>query len=375
MSIEDQVHADDAEFELFLRREDALSKQLNGLPQPSSNPALDASILVRVESALAIEAQQKITAPANDPIGPAGANVVRQRFNSLWNVPLGLAAGVALTVLVQMVWQSENPSLVAQAPPAEQAIAQASSNTLNEQVSSSDMPTPMPAPTKDAAKPSAPSRAPEKSRQIPVDIVSNAQAPRVPPILAPAAPLVLAQAEPMQEIHVTGMRAALQQSMNVKRRAESTVEEATAEDIGKMPDKNRADSLQRVPGVAVASIGKNDELDAQRAAASHVEVALADQRSKGELEEKVKIDLPRQATGIAAAPAVSRYAAKEARSNPEAASSNEQKVKTWLALIEAKLKTESPRDALGEWEKFRKVYPAYPVPDALAEKIKALQLP
>jgi iron complex outermembrane receptor protein len=58
-------------------------------------------------------------------------------------------------------------------------------------------------------------------------------------------------AEPMQKVEVTGIRASLARSLNVKRNATANVEVVTAEDVGKMPDKNLADSLQRLPGVAV----------------------------------------------------------------------------------------------------------------------------
>ncbi|AVR99254.1 TonB-dependent receptor [Pseudoduganella armeniaca] len=60
-----------------------------------------------------------------------------------------------------------------------------------------------------------------------------------------------AEAEPMQKVEVTGIRASLARSLNVKRNATANVEVVTAEDVGKMPDKNLADSLQRLPGVAV----------------------------------------------------------------------------------------------------------------------------
>ena len=56
-------------------------------------------------------------------------------------------------------------------------------------------------------------------------------------------------------VKVTGIRASLQQSMDKKRNAESLVEVITAEDIGKMPDKNVADSLAHVPGVTTTSAG------------------------------------------------------------------------------------------------------------------------
>ena len=61
-----------------------------------------------------------------------------------------------------------------------------------------------------------------------------------------------AQIEP-EVIVVTGIRASLQQSLAVKRNAAANVEVITAEDVGKMPDKNVADSLQRLPGVNISS--------------------------------------------------------------------------------------------------------------------------
>ncbi|MDL2357993.1 MAG: TonB-dependent receptor [Pseudomonadota bacterium] len=58
-------------------------------------------------------------------------------------------------------------------------------------------------------------------------------------------------AEPMQTVEVSGIRASLAKSLSVKKNATANVEVITAEDVGKMPDKNLADSLQRLPGVAV----------------------------------------------------------------------------------------------------------------------------
>jgi iron complex outermembrane receptor protein len=57
---------------------------------------------------------------------------------------------------------------------------------------------------------------------------------------------------------VTGVRAALAQSLNQKRNADSLVEVITSEDVGKMPDKSVADSLQRIPGVSVATAGGSE---------------------------------------------------------------------------------------------------------------------
>jgi iron complex outermembrane receptor protein len=55
----------------------------------------------------------------------------------------------------------------------------------------------------------------------------------------------------MQTVEVTGIRASMAKSLAVKKNASANVEVITAEDVGKMPDKNLADSLQRLPGVAV----------------------------------------------------------------------------------------------------------------------------
>jgi len=54
-----------------------------------------------------------------------------------------------------------------------------------------------------------------------------------------------------EEIVVTGVRAALTSAMETKRNASGIVEAINAEDIGKFPDTNMAESLQRVPGVSI----------------------------------------------------------------------------------------------------------------------------
>lgn len=55
----------------------------------------------------------------------------------------------------------------------------------------------------------------------------------------------------LEAVVVTGIRASLQSSLDAKRDASANVDVITALDVGKMPDKNLADSLQRVVGVAV----------------------------------------------------------------------------------------------------------------------------
>lgn len=67
-----------------------------------------------------------------------------------------------------------------------------------------------------------------------------------------------AEAAKPEQVIVTGVRAALQKSLAQKRNAESLVEVVTAEDIGKMPDKNVADAVQRLPGVTISSAGAGE---------------------------------------------------------------------------------------------------------------------
>src|SRR5580704_7172606 len=62
----------------------------------------------------------------------------------------------------------------------------------------------------------------------------------------------------LEEVVVTGIRYSMEQSIAQKRAATNIVEVITAEDIGKMPDKNVADSLQRLPGVNISSAGANE---------------------------------------------------------------------------------------------------------------------
>jgi iron complex outermembrane receptor protein len=58
--------------------------------------------------------------------------------------------------------------------------------------------------------------------------------------------------EEVEVIQVTGIRGSMKENINAKRFADSVVDVITAEDIGKFPDKNVADSLARITGVSVS---------------------------------------------------------------------------------------------------------------------------
>ncbi|MGA0543989.1 TonB-dependent receptor [Brevundimonas sp. VNH65] len=55
----------------------------------------------------------------------------------------------------------------------------------------------------------------------------------------------------VEEIVVTGFRASLANALNIKRRENGVVDAISAEDIADFPDLNLAESLQRIPGVAI----------------------------------------------------------------------------------------------------------------------------
>lgn len=65
------------------------------------------------------------------------------------------------------------------------------------------------------------------------------------------APAAAAAAPAAPTVEITGIRASLEKSLETKRASSALVEVVTAEDVGKMPDKNLADSLQRLATIAV----------------------------------------------------------------------------------------------------------------------------
>lgn len=60
-----------------------------------------------------------------------------------------------------------------------------------------------------------------------------------------------AYAQEIEEVVVTGIRASLARSEEVKRQSGQIVDAITSEELGKFPDQNVAESLQRITGVAI----------------------------------------------------------------------------------------------------------------------------
>ena len=68
----------------------------------------------------------------------------------------------------------------------------------------------------------------------------------------PASSASAADRSDTQSVTVTGIRASLDSSMALKREAHGVVDGITAEDVGKFPDTNLAEAMQRISGVSIA---------------------------------------------------------------------------------------------------------------------------
>jgi len=83
-------------------------------------------------------------------------------------------------------------------------------------------------------------------------------------ILGLAAPAIAAtdtdttSASSVNEVVVTGIKESLQRAIAIKRDSTDQVDAVSAEDIGKLPDKNVADALQRIPGINTESAASGE---------------------------------------------------------------------------------------------------------------------
>jgi outer membrane cobalamin receptor len=71
---------------------------------------------------------------------------------------------------------------------------------------------------------------------------------------APAANAAAEGPEELDSIIVTGIRRSLEQAVDIKRESKQIIDVITAEDVGKLPDNNVAEALQRVTGVQITRV-------------------------------------------------------------------------------------------------------------------------
>ena len=77
----------------------------------------------------------------------------------------------------------------------------------------------------------------------------------------------------LEEVVVTGIRASLEAAADLKRNDARVMDAIVAEDIGKLPDNNVAEALQRVTGVSInRSFGVGNEVSIRGSASNRVEI-------------------------------------------------------------------------------------------------------
>ncbi|HSX56044.1 MAG TPA: TonB-dependent receptor plug domain-containing protein, partial [Sphingomonas sp.] len=88
-------------------------------------------------------------------------------------------------------------------------------------------------------------------RALLLSAVAGSALTLVQPAFAQDAPAAEEAAPVEEEILVTGIRASERAAIDLKRNAVAVVDSIVAEDLGKLPDQNVAESLQRVAGVTI----------------------------------------------------------------------------------------------------------------------------
>src|SRR5215813_233385 len=158
-----------------------------------------------------------------------GANLQGERFMKLRKTPVASAVALALMSVVypaQAQDATSRPEDISQTQARDDAQSKASNDKAKKQTSDAKAPDAKPA-----------------EAQSPI-IVAQAPAPATP-----QAPDV----QKLPSVQVLGIRESLARSLETKRNADSVIEVITADEIGKLPDKNVADALQRLPGVTISS--------------------------------------------------------------------------------------------------------------------------
>jgi len=93
-----------------------------------------------------------------------------------------------------------------------------------------------------------------RKRLLAVTVSGVALACAAGPVLAADAN----DASTVGEVVVTGIRASLEKAIELKRINENQIDAISSEDIGKLPDKNIADALQRIPGLNTESAASGE---------------------------------------------------------------------------------------------------------------------
>ena len=98
---------------------------------------------------------------------------------------------------------------------------------------------------------SGPGEAPDGRRATPAPVDQTQQTEEQRPTTANTTTADAPPGVAGNDIVITGIRASLRQSMDIKKNSHGVVDAISAEEMGKFPDTNLAESLQRITGVSI----------------------------------------------------------------------------------------------------------------------------
>ncbi|MFZ6647934.1 hypothetical protein ACO0LO_19570 [Undibacterium sp. TJN25] len=371
---------EDAELEDLLQGRGELASHLQNLPQQTPPPELDAAIFAQVEAALREgKPQQPAPAAANDAhIPEARPAPLPVRKQPWWRgAPLATAASVAIVGFLGLQWRHQleldvpvpGPSIpaapavqAAQAPVAEPGAASEAAVKAAEKETS--------ATSREASK--EPARA----------------AADIPPLAAAPAQTVKKSAD--RAAAGTAPAAAQAEAAPPPEPAEgSTAKPGISGRVASysdLPQPKKAETVQDagMQARAIANISPAPPANPAPVPAPSPVPAPVASPAPAPLPSAVAVGpafAPAPAPAVIASPDYSRRSAEPrlkasvAKPLPNGPLTEKQasNAREQLNLVEELLKAGLRSDALKEWNKFRKAYPDYPVPDTVTEKIRALQ--
>lgn len=326
----------DDEFEAFLVGHGELARQLSALQQPESPERLNDAIIATAEAEMARERREAVAVQRR----PA-ANSAR------WRVPVAMAASVIGAVLLMLQWQRDG-----YAPPATAEIREQS------KVAATSDAAPQPAPPDASTPTSMPAPATEVVAATSATTAATAAATATSKAPAPSPQ---AEAAPAPE-----QPAARTRSANTMAKAADKAQPSRSgvpADAAPAPAiaEERPQVLAYAPPPPPPPMPVRDR------------VALAARAAPPPPPPMIARPAPAPAPPPAAAIAPLSTTIVSPSARQEAAAANTAKAAAWLNVIDEMLKADLRKDALEEWKKFRLAYPDYPVPDALAKRIAAIE--
>src|SRR4029077_15513430 len=83
----------------------------------------------------------------------------------------------------------------------------------------------------------------------------------------------------LEEIAVTGLRASLEKSLDIKKSAAVVLDSINAEELGRFPDADVADSLEHLPGITITRTTGGEGQKVRRSACAASDRSTTSSRS------------------------------------------------------------------------------------------------